>query len=149
MAVGVLMVYFVAPDDSAAASVIDWVGGPDVGPGDGSVTPFPSAVIDVDEGSQLTWVGSMGAEPAGDLPEEAAGKVLATLGEGERVVYRLPQAARDALALLATDPEDAAAEEVLEDLGDLDEVVEEAPALIALAAEAQHQDRAVYCWLCV
>lgn len=95
------MVYFVAPDDSAAAGVIDWARGPDVGPEDGSTAPFPSAVTDLAEGDQLAWVGAMDAEPAGDLPEEAAGKVLATLGEGERVVYRLPRAARDALALLA------------------------------------------------
>ena len=33
---GTLMVYFMAPDDSAAAGVIDWFGGPDVGPQDGS-----------------------------------------------------------------------------------------------------------------
>ena len=146
---GTLMVYFMAPDDSAAAGVIDWFGGPDVGPQDGSAEPYPSALTEFDEGSQLTWVGTMEADPSGDVPEEELGKTIVVKGEGLVVIYRLSRAARDSLALLDSDPDATQTSEVLSELGDLDEVREDGPALIRLAAEAKRQERSLYCWICM
>lgn len=145
----ILLVYFTAPDDSAAAEVIDWLGGPDVGSQDGSVDPYPSALTEFDESAQLTWIATMEADPTGTVPEAELGKTLALKGQGEIVVHRLSQAARDALALLDSDPEASEAAWALSELGDLDEVVEDAPALIRLAVEAQRQGRSLYCWLSI
>lgn len=91
----------------------------------------------------------MEADPSGDVPEEELGKTIVVKGEGLVVIYRLSRAARDSLALLDSDPDATQTSEVLSELGDLDEVREDGPALIRLAAEAKRQERSLYCWICM
>ena len=143
---GLLFVYFTAPGDAAAAEVIDWVSGPDVPDEQTGAEPYPSAEINIDRSTQLTWVAMMDSDPSGEIPEPELAKVVATKNGGEAAVYRLSTAARDALARLSEDPEDPAVLELLEDLGDPNELIDDAPDLIQLATLAKERGWSLYAW---
>lgn len=146
---GILIDYFTAPDDAAAAEVINWVAGPDVHDKQAGVEPYPTAIVTIDRGTQVTWIAMMDSDPSGTTPESELGKVLVLEDEGERVVYRLSNAAHEALVRLAVDPEDPAALAQLETLGEPDNIIECVSELIKLATLAKERGWPLYVWLCV
>lgn len=146
---GLLSVYFTAPDDQAAEATIDWLGGPDVKDEQAGVEPYQSAEIPFDPAEQMTWVADMKDDPTGACAPEDCGRLIAVRDEGERVVLRLSKAARDALALAAVDPEAAQDTGVFEGFVDVEELCEEGESLIELAQAAQDKDWPLYLWLCV
>lgn len=146
---GLLYDYFTAPDDAAAAEVIDWVGGPNARDKQAGIDLYPSAHVTIDPGTQLTWVAMMETDPSGTIPESELGKILVVKDEDESVVCRLSAAACDALAQLAIEPDNPAALAQLEGLGEPDAVVEAASELIKLATVAKDRGWSLYVWYAV
>lgn len=146
---GILIDYFTAPDDTAAAEAINWVGGPAGGDEQTGAKPYPSATVTIDRGAQVTWVGMMQSDPSDTTPESELGAVLALEDDGEIVVCRLSTAAHDALVRLAVAPEDPTALAQLEALGEPDNIIECVSELIKLASLAKDRGWSLYVWFCV
>lgn len=146
---GILIDYFTAPDDAAAAEVVHWIGGPGKGNERTGAEPYPSATIAVDRGAQVTWVGMMQSDPSDTIPESELGAVLALENDGEVVVCRLSAAVHEALVQLAATPEDPDALAQLEDLNEPDDIIERVSELIKLGALAKERGWSLYVWFSV
>lgn len=142
-----LTIYFIAPDDSAAAEVVGWTEGPGVRDENSGRGPYPSAEIEFDESVMLIRAAMSEFNPSETIPEGEIIEVLAEENGGELTVYRIPLLARDALARLASYPEYLCAVDAAENLGEPDKINEGAIAFIQLATSAQQRGWPVYGWV--
>ncbi|MGY6657087.1 hypothetical protein ACXIZN_33490 [Amycolatopsis sp. TRM77291] len=145
---GVLFDYFAAPDDDAAATTIDLVGGPDE-------ASFPTVALKgVDPFVQLGTLESLltGVDYEVVIEREIAPVTMA--GEGTRLVVALTAELSAALA----DADEARLNEVAEPWSRTEEFGGQAdPADLAtmltglaeLARNARTRGDRLYCWVCV
>lgn len=159
---GVLFDYFVAPDDSAAAAVIDWPSGPASGvPKKGLFgKPVPGLVTMQDTGVEPTVTLGMleemltGKTFDEQLADKGSRPVVATREGGERMVVRIGD---DLVASLAAAPGDRLRElaqpwSQIEEFwghGDPVSLQEFLQRLQGMAAQAQAGKKGLYCWVCV
>ena len=154
----VLIAYFLAPDDSAAAVTIDWTGGPGQRPGNGAAaTGYP--VVDgpgIDPFIVLTefealLTGRSYEDQIADpdwrptVAERDGGQQL-VVDVGDRLVDALVGADEQRLAALA------GPWALIEDFwGNADprELAEFLVELRGLALRAQQERSGLYCWVCV
>lgn len=168
---GVLFDYFIAPNDSAAAAVIDQVGGPSAAP-----VSKPSRFGGLlgrrpkDDGVHQTEVLRTGVDPVvqgGTLEElltgrpyaeiasdPRSGNALAVRDGGERLVLTLTEGLTEALAAADDDrlAEVAVPWSETEEFWGLatpDELAHILRDLAALARSARSKGHSVYCWVCV
>ncbi|QWW19093.1 hypothetical protein I6B53_08190 [Schaalia sp. 19OD2882] len=146
---GILADYFIAPDDNAAEAILDRVGGPSVADEETGAPALPCTQLDMDPAAQLTWVAMMSPDTAEGAASQDMGATIGIRNEGEVAVMRLSTAGRDALAALATNPDDPEAAEVLVELADPDEILEDGAELVALAVQAKQAGHPLYLWMAV
>jgi hypothetical protein len=160
--VGLLCDYFVAPDDASAAATIDWIGGP----GEPSKprgflkraeeTAYPRVSLPGVE--PVVMMGSLDGLLTGrsfeDVLADPTGHEVAIRDGGERLVWALPTALRDAL-LISDDAQLRAvavpwvATEEFWGQGDPVAAGEWLVQLRQLVVDGTQKGHTLYCWVCV
>ena len=144
---GILTVYFTAPDDESAIETIDWPSGPDVRDEKIAKSPYMGAEMEYDAGQQLILISDFENGIDGNCQGEDCGKELADRDNGERAVIRLSKDLRDTLALLDDDPDAVAESGVLEDFADVDDILEYGYEVVLVAKAAKEKGWPLYFWV--